>query len=89
MVNGIIRISDHDVDLQKWCEQNKKFDFGISFVIEETRNIYNRNTFITIPEKSICIYEYDFSINRKIIDTLDKLISNIIQIKINKKYKVG
>lgn len=84
IISGIIRISDHDVDLDQWAKNNRNNDFGISIVIEEEHCEYNGNDIITVPDRSISIYEYDFNINRKNIGELNKIIYSLLKIKKDK-----
>ncbi|WQJ53699.1 MAG: hypothetical protein [Wendovervirus sonii] len=85
-VKGIIRVSDHYINLQKWAENNTNYDFGISFVIQETSNEYQGNNIIEIPNRNICIFEYVYEYNRKNIGMLNQLISEILLIKRTGKY---
>ena len=87
--SGIVRVSDHDVDLQKWCKYNNEYDFGISFIIEENSGYWNGSNIVEIPNRTITIYEYTYMSSRQNFDFLDRLIYKIINIKQTKKYNVG
>lgn len=89
VVEGIIRISDHDFDINKWIENNDE-SFGVSFVINEydadtveTGQVYNTG------ERSITVYEYTYKINRNNIAALNLLALQITNIKNAKHYKAG
>lgn len=83
---GIIRISNHPVDLTKWAENNSKYDFGISFVLEEKDKAIVNNEIVDIDDRIICIYEFTYKTNRNNFSFLNNLILEILDLKKNKKF---
>lgn len=86
LYKGIIRISDHEIALNNWALNNPKYDFGISFVIEENQSYWNGSNIVNVSDRSITIYEYTYLTSRQNFDFLNRLIYKIINIKHSGKY---
>lgn len=79
VVEGEIRISNHEIDLDKWMENNTH-DFGIGIVVYENVNELIGNNIVTLNGRILNIYEYLFKMK---FDTniLDSLVSAMLGIK--------
>lgn len=81
IVGGRIRISNKEVDLTKWSENND-CDFGISIVVDENKDGEGNNTNMVSKRRNIHIFEYVKKESRINKDCLDGIIAFILDLKV-------